>query len=353
MFVYAGIDEAGYGPFFGPMTVGRCVLRVPNLEPPTPDDAARGLPPRSRRAPASLDGVPDLWKRLSSAVGKTLTGAKGRVVVNDSKKLLTKAAGLRHLETGCLAFASLMGLRPGDVCGWLDGLGETAHRELSRLPWYADDCVGPWATLPCAVDAGELAIARGMLERTCRRIGVEVADLGVAVCFEDRFNQMVQVTRSKAAVSFTFVAGHLRRVWDEHGQHRPTVVVDRQSGRMRYRDTLAMNFEGCGVEVLYESPGRSSYLIHEGGRGESPARSMLVHFCIDAETSHMPVALASMLAKYNRELLMDRFKAYFSSKLPHVPPTAGYGQDAGRFWKQLQPELARLQLDGRVLRRIA
>ena len=352
MFVYAGIDEAGYGPAFGPMTVGRCVLRVPRLDPPSPEAAAKGLPPRSRRPPASLDGVPDLWKRLSSAVCKTLNGAKGRVVVNDSKRLTTKAAGIRHLELGCLAFASLMGLRPSNVCDWLDGLGEVSHRELAALPWYVDDCVGPWAELPRAVDPGELAIARGMLERTCRRIGVEVADLGVAVLFEDRFNQMVRVTRSKAAVSFTFVAGHLRAIWEAHGHERPTVVVDRQSGRMRYRDVLAQNFEGCEVSVLRESPGRSSYFI-EGGPVGGQIRSMIVHFCVDAEASHMPVALASMLAKYNRELLMERFKAYFTAHLPHVAPTAGYGQDAGRFWRELQPELGRLKLDPRLLRRLA
>ena len=82
-------------------------------------------------------------------------------------------------------------------------------------------------------------------------------------------------------------------------------------------------------------------------------RSMIVHFCVDAEASHMPVALASMLAKYNRELLMERFKAYFTAHLPHVAPTAGYGQDAGRFWRELQPELGRLKLDPRLLRRLA
>ncbi len=338
MFVYAGIDEAGYGPFFGPLTVGRCVLAIPNLAPPEP-----ALSLHKTR------GTPDLWKRLNKAVGRTLSDAKGRVVVNDSKKLTTKAAGIRHLELGCLAFAALRGLRPADVCGWLDGVGEASHRDFTALPWYAVDEHNPWAALPLRVDAGELAIGRSMLATTCKRIGVEVADLGVAVVFEDRFNRMVSATRSKAAVSFTFVAGHLLAVWNEHGEHGPIVVVDRQSGRWRYRDLLALNFEGCEVAVLHESPQRSSYVIAQA-RGP---RSMTVHFQTEAEQQHMPVALASMLAKYSRELMMERFKAYFSRRLPHVRPTAGYGSDAQRFWRDVQPELAGLGLDGRVLRRQA
>lgn len=333
MFVYAGIDEAGYGPAFGPMTVGRCVLAVPKL--------ASGAEP------------PDLWARLNKAVSKTLSGRKGRIVVNDSKKLTTKAAGIKHLETGCLAFAGLCESvgQPADVGAWLDAVGEVSHRSLQSLPWYGGD--EPWAALPTANDEGELAIARGLLRNTAQRIGVEVADMATAVVFEDRFNQMVAATHSKAAVSFTFVAGHLQHVWRAYGQHRPVVVVDRQSGRMRYRDVLAMNFEGCAVSVLHESPEHSGYVIEQPAAGSEPARSMTVHFETEAEQRHMPVALASMLAKYARELMMARFKAWFAQALPEVAPTAGYGSDAKRFWQEVRPSLGRLGIDPAVLRRQA
>jgi len=338
MFIYAGIDEAGYGPFFGPMTVGRCVLRVPKLN--------HDVEP------------PDLWARLNKAVCRRLSGRKGRLVVNDSKKLTTKAAGIKHLEMGCLAFASLVDAEQQspagwDVGSWLDAMGEESHRSLHGMPWYTVAEVGPWAALPTTADAGELAIARGVLRQTCGRIGVEVADLGCAVVFEDRFNQMVGATRSKAAVSFTFVAGHLQAIWRDYAEHRPTVVVDRQSGRMRYRDVLAMNFAECEVSVLAESAERSSYRIDGPGVGATPPKSMTVTFQTSAEEQYMPVALASMIAKYNRELLMQRFKAYFSAKLPGVPPTAGYGSDAKRFWQDVQPRLASLGLDANILRRRA
>lgn len=330
MFIYAGIDEAGYGPFFGPMTVGRCVLAIPKLAP----DAA----------------PPDLWARLNKAVCRTLSGRKGRIVVNDSKKLKTKAAGIKHLERGCLAFAGLAGMRADDVGAWLDALGESSHHSLTDLPWYGVAEVGPWAELPCAADPQELAIARGLLVNTCRRIGVEALDLGTAVVFEDRFNRMVASTRSKAAVSFTFVAGHLQHVWRHHAADRPTVVVDRQSGRMRYRDLLAMNFPDEVVSVEQESADRSAYAIQSR---TDPARAMAVWFETGAEQRHMPVALASMLAKYCRELLMARFQAYFQKALPDVAPTAGYGSDAKRFWGEVEPRLAGLGLSAQRLRRRA
>ena len=370
MYVYAGIDETGYGPFFGPMTVGPCVLAIPKLD-------AEAEPP-------------ELWSRLSKAVCRTLSRRKGRVVVNDSKKLKTKAAGIKHLELGCLAFAGMwdrVGDSPGNVGDWLDALGERSHRELHDVPWYTLDGAGPWAELPCAADAGELAIARGMLATTCRRIGVEVADMGCAVVFEDRFNRMVATTHSKAAVSFTFVAGHLQHVWQHHGQHHPTVVVDRQSGRMRYRELLAMNFPGTNVDVLRETAAHSTYRISEASEvvrsgsvsredsthadaeeqgyeasGTAPpesrppthsSRAMTVHFQTEAEQQHMPVALASMLAKYARELMMDRFNRYFTAHLPHIAPTAGYGSDAKRFWQEVHPECARMKINPTTLRRQA
>jgi hypothetical protein len=43
------------------------------------------------------------------------------------------------------------------------------------------------------------------------------------------------------------------------------------------------------------------------------------------------VALASMTAKYVRELAMHAFNAFWSSRLPGLRPTAGYPTDALRW----------------------
>ena len=348
MYVYAGIDEAGYGPLLGPLVIGRTVLAIPNLAP----------------HPASRP--PQLWQRLRTAVCKSLAGRKGRIAVNDSKKLKTKAAGIAHLERGVLSFAAVAGGASGGASGggqwpqhvgrWLDALGETCHHDLAHLPWYAPTDARPWQTLPCACTAGELAVARGMLTATTGRIGVDVLDLGAAIVFEDRLNRMVAATRSKAAASFTFVSAHLQSVYQRCGAHHPYVVVDHQSGRVRYRQLLALAFPDMNLRIIDETPDASTYHLES----TPPGRAMTVTFQVDAESAHMPVALASMISKYTRELLMARFNAWFAAQLagrlpagqPPVKPTAGYALDGKRFLDEITPLLGQLGLRREQLARL-
>lgn len=339
MYVYAGIDEAGYGPMYGPLVIGCCTLLIPNL--------SHDAPP------------PALWQRLSKSVCKRLAGRKGRIVINDSKKLTTKAAGIKHLEAGLLAFAGLdESPLPTDLCDWLDRLGEKRHRadhrdarlpRLDGLPWYAHADDHPWQALPAGNTPDELAIARSMLHSNCKRIGIELGGIAASVVYEDQFNHMVAATKSKASVSFTFVARHLVQLYTAYGQHHPHVAVDRQSGRTRYRPLLAELFDGATVDVLGETDRQSSYRITaDGGK-----RGMTISFTVEAEQGHMPVALASMTAKYTRELLMHRFNTYFARIMPEVGPTAGYGSDANRWRDQALPLLELARIDHQRLRRIA
>jgi ribonuclease HII len=329
MYVYAGIDEAGYGPMFGPLLVARAVVTIPNV------------------ARDDLQGVPQLWQRLRRAACRSLQGAHGRIVINDSKKVHTPASGIKHLERGVLAFATMAGHRLGDLRDWLDWLGESCHHDLRHLPWYRAGDDRPWESLPGACTAGEIAVARNLLESTCKRIGVELASLGAAVVLEDRFNRMVAATRSKASTSFTFVAGHLQHIWDTYGEHDPMVAVDRQSGRSRYRELLALTFPEAEIRIVDEGHDRSVYQLHGSGR------AMTVTFEVDADANHLPTALASMTAKYTRELMMARFQAWFANAAPDIKPTAGYAADAQRFWRELEPRIAELAIDPSLLVRMA
>ena len=79
---------------------------------------------------------------------------------------------------------------------------------------------------------------------------------------------------------------------------------------------------------------------------------MIVRFEVNGDGNHMPVALASMVSKYTRELLMARFQAWFARRAPRVKPTAGYGSDAKRFWQDIEPILPQLSIQPHDLRRM-
>ncbi len=327
MYVYAGIDEAGYGPMLGPLTVARTVFTLDRHDPDT--------------------GPPDLWALLSGTVCRTLSKRRGRIPVNDSKKLTTKAAGVKHLEHGCLSFNGFAGRQAAHVNDYLTALGESCHEDLAALPWYAPTEGRPWQELPTTHTAGELAVSRSMLAKDAQRQGVRLADLGVAVVFEDRFNHMVAATRSKAAVSFAFVAAHLQHIWEHFGNRHAHVAVDRQGGRTSYRDLLQQNFPAVELTVLGESATRSAYRLVGAGR------QMTVTFQTNADGGHLPTALASMTAKYTRELLMARFNAFFQHQVPSLKPTAGYATDARRWLDDMRPHWRALGLSPDRVRRLA
>jgi SAM-dependent methyltransferase len=67
----------------------------------------------------------------------------------------------------------------------------------------------------------------------------------------------------------------------------------------------------------------------------------LLSFEVEAEDRHLPVALASMGAKFVRELFMRRLNAFFAERKPGLAPTAGYVEDGRRFLAEVKPILLR------------
>jgi ribonuclease HII len=85
------------------------------------------------------------------------------------------------------------------------------------------------------------------------------------------------------------------------------------------------------LRIIEETPQRSAYKLNHNGT------SWTFDFAVEADQHRLPVALASMTAKYVREVLMTQFNAYWRQDAPQVAPTAGYYTDAKRFLKEITP----------------
>lgn len=319
MLLYAGIDEAGYGPMLGPLCVGMVLLQVDDADP--------------------ADGAPPLWKRLEASVARSLGEARGRIVVDDSKRLkgARNARGhpLRHLERGVLGFLAAAAdadapAMPEDDAALLAALGAS----VPPRPWYEGR-----VELPVGNDRGSLRIDAAGLRRTLAAAGVGVLAMRVELVDAAELNAGVARAGSKSAVN---LEAALRLVDDARraapGQH-PRIILDRHGGRTRYRGELARAWPEARVDVVAEDPALSRYRVEDAS---GPAT---ISFAQEADGRHLPVALASMIAKYVRELLMARMNRWFAGHRPGLAPTAGYVADGRRYLAEIQPVLRELSLD--------
>lgn len=307
--LYAGIDEAGYGPMLGPLCVGMAVFRVREWAPGDP--------------------APDLWQRLAPAVVRTAKESKSGVPIGDSKKLKLSNQSvtrhpLTHLERGVLA--ALAAAAPDHATHPSDAaLFTRLGADLGSSPWY-----GAPADLPCANAAGMLRIDAAQIASAMHRAGIELVDLRVTALDEPSFNRVLAQKRSKAAVVEGGLEGHLRTALGLVGTGETLrVVADRQSGRTHYGQVLSRVFSS--VEPEEESARASRYRV-DGHHG------VILHS--EAEDAHLPVALASMAAKLVRELAMARFNRYWSGRMADLKPTAGYVQDARRWLEDIGAALS-------------
>lgn len=327
--IYAGIDEAGYGPMLGPLVVAMAVFSVEGFDPEQP--------------------APDLWDRLSRAVGRGASDAPKRVAIADSKKLKlpnqTRAREggggsgrhpLLHLERGVLGMLGAAGHEPGTDAELFELLGA----RLEPHAWYGGEAVG----LPVAVDRGGLRLDGAALRRAMGSAGVELISLRCRVVGETGFNAGVRRLGSKAGVSGAEVGGliaeALGRWGGDAGSGGGTAlrgVVDRQGGRERYEGLIGGAVPGAEVVETARVDGLSRYEVRRGGAGAA------VRFETGAEGGHLPVALASMAAKLVRELAMGRFNRYWGARIEGLRPTAGYVTDARRWLAEAGPGVSKAE----------
>jgi len=317
MALWAGIDEAGYGPLLGPLVVAGTAFHLPQK-------------PR--------EGC--LWQLLSDAVTRKRGRADGRIVVDDSKVVYTPSRGIRPLEEGVLTFLHCIGDRPANAGDLLRCVLHPRSTLTDGSPWSEKVEAIP---LPLASNPSALASKAAALGEAMRHAGVRFAGARLCVVLPNEFNTFVEHTGNKSYLLWQKCGLLLQRLWQTAAREEAFVLVDRHGGRLRYRKLLCDAFPECACDIEREGTDGSVYRISRS------QRTMWVAFKEKAESRALPVALASMTAKYVREVYMHAFNEYWCAQLDGLKPTAGYALDGKRFLNDIAPLIERERLDTHAL----
>lgn len=356
-----GVDEAGYGPNYGPLAVAATAWRVEGAGAGFRVQGSGGESPGGAVRAAALkspaDAAADLYKLLRKAVGRTPDKAGRKLAIADSKALYSPQAGVRQLERGVLAAVEVLRAAAGATTsanGCVARVAELLAATLAdadgrrhELACHADDELA----LPIESLAQEICRLGALLGKVCGEAGVTLIALRARLVYPAEFNSLIDHWGTKGAALSHVTMELVRRVVDglsdgaAAGSNAPGMIriyFDKHGGRSRYAALVQHYFSESWIEPVSENRNRSRY---RWTHGEAPVEAVFRVGCEEL----LPTALASMAAKYHRELAMRAFNAFWTSRVPGLRPTAGYPGDAGRFRREIAATQAELGIDDRVL----
>ena len=310
MTLVIGTDEAGYGPNLGPLVVAASVWRLDAgplaVEATLADALLRAAEAADAGPPHHAFSAAPLW-------------SDSKQVYRGGSK--TQGHGLAALEAGVLtAIAMATGAVPRD---WTMFAAATDIGRMAAPPPEWPSLAS--TVLPRSVQADRCVVRSERITATLAAKGIRLEKILCRVVHPGEFNGHLDSGLNKAdllsQVTLTLAADACRRAVPDE----PIVIwCDRHGGRKHYAAVVARHFDCPLVHAIEETPMRSAY--------DLPASDCRIEFCVGGERRG-PVALASMTAKYVREVAMEAFNAFWTARSPGLASTAGYPVDAVR-WRR-------------------
>ena len=307
MTFFIGTDEAGYGPNLGPLTITATAWRFP--EGTT---------------------APKCWQLLSDSVSEAAPKVPDQLHVADSKKVYSSSRSIEPLEKAVLSILRLQNNVPATL-GELGNcvVGNSFRNALNAEPCLPAEPIG----LPLKTDSTLIERSSQRLKQTLEAASAELVTIRTRVIFPTEFNQLVEDAGSKGKVLSAATLQLVAEIVRDEQPGAAEIICDKHGGRNRYGELLSAVFGGQSVVRLEEGRPISRYRMNQ----------MEFRFQTKAE-EHLPVAVASMVSKYVREVAMLEFNAWWKQLIPELKPTKGYPMDAARFLKDIEDELQRQQI---------
>ncbi len=303
-----GVDENGLGPRLGPLVATSVALEVP----------------RYARSPLCNRGL---------ALGLTdskETGGFGRMGFAES-------VALALVKRACSRL-------PSSADELIDSVAPDSRRSLRAccpdLP-TAGQC---WAVdLQLPAFGGDPAYGEELVDRLVGRSALRVVDAQSRIACAGVLNAKLAAGTNKLAVDLELFEDLITSVQASHGS--PLLAVCGMVGGIRDYASRLTRFEASRVHPLKGRRGQRRLAVD--GLGE-------IRFEVDADARHLPVALASILGKYVREICMHRIGAFYQQGKPGLKLASGYHDPVTtRFIAETEPSRRRLGIAADCFRRRA
>ncbi len=316
-----GVDEAGYGPSMGPLTICATAWRVP----------------------CSFDAGEMSGLLEPEFLAKPIRPDSKHIPIGDSKKIHRDAMAVEGLILGArfLCF-ELDGKIASEWDARISSFASLDWKRIAAIPWYAKRVSTHSVVLDQTIvdqPAHFLAANEKLRRNAIRLVGVRMR-----VIDEVEFNRQVDLTGNKSTLLSEASLALVKQVICEFASVGEEVEVycDKHGGRNRYQAILSFIFDEKWFAIEIEGRACSRYTATWAGH------AMQIQFKVDGD-SIFPSAAASILAKWTREELMERLNAFWQENVSErVASTAGYYVDALRFADQVEGAASKLGL-GREL----